>query len=182
MQFLDDILIGSGEKSENLCQIITLPSSRPHNIECIQDSENQLSFKWDEPLKIAPDVEVDNYNFKLVKGKTHHELTAEATTTELSTESSKQPESNMGGPIPTTAVPNSRLNPIPIPETYSPERPKIFSRFLEFLDFLSFARRKKENVVRISKEATTGKNVDGKKFVNTFDTIIQFFISTFNYF
>ena len=158
MQFLDDVLIGSGEKSENLCQIITLPSSRPHNIECIQDSENQLTFKWDEPLKVAPDVEVDNYNFKLVKGKTHHELTAETTTTEHSTESSKQPESNMGGPIPTTTVPNSRLNPIPIPETYSPEQPKIFSRFLEFLDFLSFARRKKENVLRIS-----AKNIDGTK-------------------
>ena len=87
MQFSDDILIGSGEQSESLCETITLPSSRPHNVECIQESENKLTFKWNEPINVAPDVEVDNYDFKLVKGKFYRELNTEPTTIELSTES-----------------------------------------------------------------------------------------------
>ena len=166
-QFLDDILIGSGKQSEDLCPIITLPSSHPHNIECIQDSENQLTFKWDEPIKIAPDVEVDNYNFKLVKEEeSHHEPTTESTTTELSTEPSKHPESYMEDSISISTMPNSRLNPIPFPDkpTYPPERPQKFYRFLDFLDFLSFARSKDKNVLMDTEEATTSQNVDGMKF------------------
>ena len=220
MQFSDDILIGSGEQTETMCETITLPSSRPHNVECVQDSENQLTFKWNEPINIAPDIEVDNYNFKLVKGKFHYELITEPTTTELTTEPitteptttkptttepitteptttepatteptttepitteptttepiitelnttelstkpSKHPESS----TPITTVPNSSLNPMPISKSFSPERPEIFSRFLDFLDFLSFARSKDENVLRvaeeITEEVTTPKNVYG---------------------
>ena len=174
MQFSDDILIGSGEQSESLCETITLPSSRPHNVECIQESENKLTFKWNEPINVAPDVEVDNYDFKLVKGKFYRELNTEPTTIELSTESitkeistdsedstedSTKDSTEDSSSI--TTVPNSWLNPMPIPETFSPERPQIFSRFLEFLDFLSFARSKVENGLRVNEEATIPKNVDG---------------------
>ena len=181
MDFVDGILIGSGKQSKNLCQIITLPSSPPHNVQCLQNSENQLTFKWDEPIKIAPDVEVDNYNFKLMKEDSHHEpiiepitteqtikpITAEPTTiepttieptttepttieptvTELSTESSKHPESNREDSFSIPNMPNSRLNPIPFTAS-PPERLQLFSTFLDFFDFISFARSKDKNMLR----------------------------------
>ena len=170
MDFVDGILIGSGKQSKNLCQIITLPSSPPHNVQCLQNSENQLTFKWDEPIKIAPDVEVDNYNFKLMKEDSHHEPIIEPTTTEPtttkpttikhSTKPSKQPEYSTS----ITKVPNSSPNPMPISETFSTKRQKMFSKFLHFIDFLSFsATNKEENALRaIAKEVTIPRNVDGK--------------------
>ena len=182
MDFVDGILIGSGKQSKNLCQIITLPSSPPHNVQCMQNSENQLTFKWDEPIKIAPDVEVDNYNFKLMKEDSHHEptttkpITEEPTTTELttkpitaepttieptttepttiestmtnlSTESSKHPESNREDSISIPNMPNSRLNPIPFTAS-PPERLQLFSTFRDFFDFISFAMNKEKNMLR----------------------------------
>lgn len=167
MDFVDGILIGSGKQSKNLCQIITLPSSPPHNVQCLQNSENQLTFKWDEPIKIAPDVEVDNYNFKLMKEDSHHEpiieptttepttteptttepTTIEPTMTEFSTESSKHPESNREDSISIPNMPNSRLNPIPFTAS-PPERLQLFSTFLDFFDFISFARSKDKNMLR----------------------------------
>ena len=153
----------------------------------MQNSENQLTFKWDEPIKIAPDVEVDNYNFKLMKEDSHHEptttkpiteeptttelttkpITAEPTTiepttteptttepttieptmTEFSTESSKHPESNREDSISIPNMPNSRLNPIPFTAS-PPERLQLFSTFLDFFDFISFARSKDKNMLR----------------------------------
>ena len=197
-----------------MCETITLPSSPPHNVECVQDSEYELTFKWKEPINVAPDVDVDNYNFKLVEGKFRYELITEPTTTEQSTEPitiepkttkptttepttteattteaittepttteptttvhittkpttikhstkpSKQPEYSTS----ITKVPNSSPNPMPISETFSTKRQKMFSKFLHFIDFLSFsATNKEENALRaIAKEVTIPKNVDGK--------------------
>ena len=192
-----------------MCETITLPSSPPHNVECVQDSEYELTFKWKEPINVAPDVDVDNYNFKLVEGKFRYELITEPTTTEQSTEPitiepkttkptttepttteptttepttteptttvhittkpttikhstkpSKQPKYSTS----ITKVPNSSLNPMPISKTFSTKRQKVFSKFRDFIDFLSFSStRKEENALRaIAKEVTIPKNVDGK--------------------
>ena len=182
MDFVDGILIGSGKQSKNLCQIITLPSSPPHNVQCLQNSENQLTFKWDEPIKIAPDVEVDNYNFKLMKEDSHHEpiieptttepttteptttepTTIEPTVTELSTESSKHPESNREDSISIPNMPNSRLNPIPFTAS-PPERLQLFSTFLDFFDFISFARSKDKNMLRNTGKGKLNKYLGSRR-------------------
>ena len=178
-----------------MCETITLPSSPPHNVECVQDSEYELTFKWNKPINVAPDVDVDNYNFKLVEGKFRYELITEPTTTEQSTEMTIGPkttkptttEPTTTEPTTTkpttikhstkpskkpdystsiTKVPNSSLNPMPISETFSTKRQKVFSKFLDFIDFLSFsATNKEENALRaIAKEVTIPKNVYGKSF------------------
>ena len=53
---------------------------------------------------------------------------------------------------------------MPISETFSTKRQKVFSKFLDFIDFLSFsATNKEENALRaIAKEVTIPRNVDGK--------------------
>ena len=197
---LDNILIGSGEQSESMCETITLPSSPPHNVECVQDSEYELTFKWKEPINVAPDVDVDNYNFKLVEGKFRYELITEPTTTEqstepITTEQSTEPittepkttkptttepttteptttEPTTTEPTttkPTTIKHSTKPSKQPdystsISETFSTKRQKVFSKFRDFIDFLSFsATNKEENALRaIAKEVTIPRNVDGK--------------------
>ena len=53
---------------------------------------------------------------------------------------------------------------MPISETFSRKRQKMFSKFLDFIDILSFsATSKEENALRaIAKEVTIPKNVSGK--------------------
>ena len=169
-----------------MCETITLPSSPPHNVECVQDSEYELTFKWKEPINVAPDVDVDNYNFKLVEGKFRYELITEPTTTEQSTEpmtigpkTTKPTTTEPTTTEPTTTEPtttkpttikhSTKPSKQPdystsISETFSTKRQKVFSKFRDFIDFLSFsATNKEENVLRaIAKEVTIPRNVDGK--------------------
>ena len=63
-KFLDGLLIGKGEKSEEDAAM-TLPTSPPDDLKCAVQSEYNLTFSWSEPKNIAAGVTVDVYRFSL---------------------------------------------------------------------------------------------------------------------
>ena len=61
--FLDGLLIGKGEKSQEDA-VMTLPTSPPDTLRCVK-SEYELKFSWSEPRHIAIGVTVDIYRYTL---------------------------------------------------------------------------------------------------------------------
>jgi len=56
------IFIGSGGRSQKF-SYVTLPSSPPSGIKCDPISENSLQFSWKKPIKEAPSINVDIYEY-----------------------------------------------------------------------------------------------------------------------
>ena len=44
---------------------VTLPSSAPSDVKCEPISENSLQFSWNQPIKIAPNIVVDKYEYHI---------------------------------------------------------------------------------------------------------------------
>jgi hypothetical protein len=54
--------IGSGGRSQKF-PYVTLPSSPPSDVRCEPKSENSLEFSWNHPIKVAPSITVDQYEY-----------------------------------------------------------------------------------------------------------------------
>ena len=54
--------IGTSGTSD-IFPFITLPSSEPSTLICDEISEHELEFTWSLPLKVAPNVTIDRYEF-----------------------------------------------------------------------------------------------------------------------
>ena len=42
-----------------------MPSSPPSDVKCEPKSENSLQFSWNQPIKIAPNIVVDKYEYHI---------------------------------------------------------------------------------------------------------------------